>query len=61
MPIATCIMALLGQVDDAELASSQDLSKNDWQGLRTLLGQKVLSATQEHLGTDKTADELCQV
>ena len=54
-------MSLLGQVDDAEVASSQDLSKNDWQGLRTLLGQKVLSATQEHLGTDKTADELCQV
>lgn len=54
-------MTSFGGSEGAAEASWQELCKNDWQGLRTFLGQKVLAATHKHLGTEQTAEGVSQV
>ena len=55
-------MTSFGRSDGAAEASWQELCQNDWQGLRTLLGQKVLAATHsQQLGAEKPAEGVSQV
>lgn len=55
-------MPPLGSLHDATDSRLQDLRRNDWHELRTLLGQKVLSATHnELLDVERTAKSISQV
>ena len=62
MQIASCAMTSLGRPGDAAEARWQELCRNDGQGLRTLLGQKVSSATHNNqTDTEMTAEAVSLV
>ena len=56
------LFAMASLDKSAAEARWQELCNDDWQGLRTLLGQKVLSASHsEHFDTEMTAEGVSQV